>query len=154
MVYQLGTTSLKRLEGVHPDLIAVTKLALSISKQDFMVVEGVRSLAQQQKYVSKGVSKTLRSRHLTGHAVDVVPWVSGAALWNDEAKFTVIAESFLQAAKLLNIEILWGRSWNLALNYHSSAEEALSSYLFDCKKRNKSPFLDGPHFQLTWKNYP
>ena len=53
MVYQLGTTSLKRLEGVHPDLIAVTKLALSISKQDFMVVEGVRSLAQQQKYVSK-----------------------------------------------------------------------------------------------------
>lgn len=154
MTYQLGKTSLVRLRGVHPDLVSVVKLAIEITDQDFTVVEGLRSLETQRRYVNEGKSKTMNSRHLTGHAVDLAPWVNGRIDWQDEAAFHVIAEAMREAAVELNVELLWGRAWQLALNHYDSAEEAFKEYLKDCKEKKKKPFLDGPHFQLTWNSYP
>lgn len=123
-MYQLGAKSNKRLEGVHPDLVAVVRKAIEISEQDFTVLEGLRSIERQKELVASGKSTTMNSRHLTGHAVDISPWPIS---W-DWDYFYPIAEAMKEAAKELNVDIEWGGDW----------------------KR----FPDGPHFQLSWKDYP
>lgn len=77
-MYQLGKTSLQRLDGVHPNLVRVVRRAIEITAQDFSVNEGLRTLERQRRLVASGASQTLNSKHLKqadgfGHAVDLVP---------------------------------------------------------------------------------
>ena len=77
--FVLGTRSLERLQGVHPQLVAVVKRAIELSSQDFAVNEGLRTAARQKQLVATGASQTMNSKHLKqadgyGHAVDLVPW--------------------------------------------------------------------------------
>ena len=127
MAYVLGARSLKRLEGVHPDLVKVVKRAIKITDTDFTVLEGVRTLAKQREYVAAGASKTMNSRHLTGHAVDLGALVGGKVRW-DWPLYHKIAAAMKQAAKDVGVPLEWGGDW---------------------KK-----FKDGPHFQLPFASYP
>ncbi len=123
--YKLGTRSLQNLSGVHPDLVAVVKRAIQITEQDFTVIEGIRNIDRQRQLYRTGKSQTLNSRHLTGHAVDMVPWPVD---WNDLERFEVMAEAMKSAADELDIPIVWGGDW--------------------------ASFYDGPHFELDRKTYP
>ena len=123
-LYRLGNRSLENLEGVHPDLVAVVERAISLTPQDFTVLEGLRTLDRQKELVADGKSTTLNSRHLTGHAVDIAPWPIS---W-DWDKFYPIADAMKEAAQELDVDIEWGGDW-----------------------RN---FPDGPHWQLSWRTYP
>ena len=97
--------------------------------------------------------KTMNSRHLTGHAVDVIAYVNGYT--NEPFSLYVnIAEAFRLSAIEHDVEILWGAAWLKALNYYDSAELAKSTYVKARWDQGKRPFIDGPHFQLTWKDYP
>lgn len=126
-MYKLGSKSLSKLEGVHPDLVRVVKRAIELTKQDFTVIEGMRSYDRQRLLVRQGASQTLNSRHLTGHAVDIAPWVNGTISW--EAKdFEPLGAAMLAAAKELGVEITWGKTFKK---------------LVDC-----------PHFELTRSKYP
>ena len=125
MSYKLGTRSLQNLSGVHPDLVAVVKLAISITEQDFTVIEGIRNINRQRELVKAGKSTTMNSRHITGHAVDMVPWPVD---WNDLERFEVVAEAMKTAAEELDIPIVWGGDWK--------------------------SFYDAPHFELDRKTYP
>ena len=127
MTFKLSQKSLDRLIGVHPDLVDVVMLAIGKSEVDFAVLEGVRSLARQEQLVKAGASKTLRSRHLTGHAVDLGAIVSGQVRW-DWPLYHKIADAVKEAAAELSIPIEWGGDWR--------------------------SFPDGPHFQLPWHEYP
>lgn len=127
MAYTLGEQSQKRLHGVHPDLDAVVRLAITLTAQDFRVIEGLRTRERQRYLVEKGASKTMRSRHLTGHAVDLAPIVDGQVSW-DWKHFYPIAEAMKQAAKIKNVPIEWGGDW--------------------------AKFRDGPHWQLPRGKYP
>ena len=127
MGYKLGSRSRKRLVGVHPDMVAVVERAIKITKQDFTVLEGLRSKERQRKLYRSGASTTMNSRHLTGHAVDIAPWVDGTVSWDWDYYYPV-EEAMKQAAKELRIPLEWGGDW----------------------KR----FKDGPHWQLPWKDYP
>lgn len=127
MTFILGATSLKRLEGVHPDLVRVVKRAIKITDTDFTVLEGVRTLAKQREYVAAGASKTMNSRHLTGHAVDLGALVGGKVRW-DWPLYHKIAKAMKQAAKELGIPLTWGGDW--------------------------PRFRDGPHFELPFASYP
>lgn len=121
--FQLSTRSIDRLKGVHPDLVKVVKRAIQISNYDFMVVEGLRTIETQKEYVKKGVSKTMNSYHLTGHAVDLAPLENGVIDWNNKkGQFDSVAKAMKQAAKELNITIEWGGDWK--------------------------SFIDKPHFQI------
>lgn len=122
-----GAVSLKRLEGVHPDLVRVMKLAISRSPVDFSVIEGMRTLATQKKYFAAGATRTMNSRHLDGHAVDIAPYVGGKIRW-DWPLYYQIAPVVKQAAKDLNVSIEWGGDWR--------------------------SFKDGPHWQLPFNKYP
>lgn len=127
--FTFSQRSLDKLKGVHPDLVKVVHRALAISEQDFVIVEGVRTKDKQAEYVKKGVSKTMNSRHITGHAVDIYPYLGNGKLeMNDWAMFRKVANAMKQSAQELNVSIVWGGDW---------------------KK-----FRDGPHFELDRTAYP
>ena len=125
-MYVLGTVSKNNLKGVHPDLVKVVEKAITLTEIDFRVTEGLRSKTRQIELVNKGASKTLNSRHITGHAVDVVALIGGSVRW-DWPLYDKIAKAFKQAAKELNIPIIWGGDWK--------------------------NFKDGPHFELDRNVY-
>lgn len=127
MGYNLGKRSLERLQGVHPDLVKVVKRAIEITDRDFTVGEGLRTLEQQKINVAKGVSSTLKSRHITGHAVDLWPLVDGKVTW-DWKYYYPLADVMKKAAKEVGVVIEWGGDWK--------------------------SFPDGPHFQLPYSLYP
>jgi len=127
MIFKLGKRSRERLAGVHPDLIRVVEQAIRTTTVDFSVLEGVRSKARQVELVRAGASKTLNSRHLTGHAVDLGAWVNDEVRW-DWPLYHRIAEAMLQASTELGVPVVWGGSWQ--------------------------SFPDGPHFELDRRQYP
>lgn len=127
MGYNLGTRSRQRLKGVHPDLVRVVERAIQLAPVDFAVVEGLRTADRQQQLMAAGASKTLRSRHLTGHAVDLGALVDGEVRW-DWPLYHKIAAAMKAAATELSVPLEWGGDWRT--------------------------FKDGPHFQLPWKKYP
>lgn len=152
-MFKFGERSLRKLEGVHPDLLKVTQTALALSEVDFGITEGLRSLEKQKILYNTGKSQTMKSRHLTGHAVDVIAYVNGYT-YEPFNLYTKIAESFREAAFEHDVDILWGAAWLKPLNYYDSAEEANLDYVKTRWGQNRKPFIDGPHFQLTWNQYP
>jgi len=121
MTFQLSEKSLRRLEGVKPDLVKVVKRAIEITPVDFVVVEGLRTKERQAYLLDAGKSRTMKSYHLTGHAVDIAPIVDGKVSW-DWKYFHVLADAMKQAASELGVKLTWGGSWKT--------------------------FPDGPHFQI------
>lgn len=79
--FKFSSRSEKNLQGVNPDLVKVTRRALEISEVDFGITEGLRSRYRQKQLVATGKSHTINSRHLTGHAVDVVAYVGSQVSW-------------------------------------------------------------------------
>ncbi len=125
-MYKLGARSLERLEGVHPDLVAVVKLAIQKTEIDFTVLEGLRTKERQVQLVASGASRTMNSRHLTGHAVDLGAILNGKIEWSWPL-YDKIAKAMKEAAEELNIPVEWGGDWK---------------------------FKDGPHWQLSRDKYP
>lgn len=120
MAFAFSQRSRRALEGVHPDLVRVAERALELTEVDFMVIEGVRSIERQRALVAARASRTMHSRHITGHAIDVAAWVGGVR-W-DWPLYPRIAEAFKGAAAELGVPIVWGGDW--------------------------PRFRDGPHFEL------
>jgi peptidoglycan L-alanyl-D-glutamate endopeptidase CwlK len=137
-MFSWSERSRRNLSGVHPDLVAVCDRALEITTQDMMVIEGVRSKARQKKLVARGKSQTMHSRHLTGHAVDIVPY---PVSW-DLHKFYPIADAMIEAAQELEVPLRWGGNWRVRdlRGWNGSAEELSKAY--------KGSFIDGPHFEI------
>jgi peptidoglycan L-alanyl-D-glutamate endopeptidase CwlK len=163
MGYKLGTRSLKRLVGVHPDLVKVVKRAIEISEQDFSVGEGLRSEARQFDLYNRGKSTTMNSRHLTGHAVDLFPYPfngdvdeDGIPNIEDWDQYYPIADAMKQAARELGVDLEWGGAWHISPlhSWGGSAKSATEDYVKLRQSQGRKPFLDGPHFQLSWENYP
>lgn len=119
---------LTRLEGVHPDLVRVVMEAAKAPVVPFMVIEGLRSLARQKELVDAGRSKTMASRHLTGHAVDLGVLGRFKEVRWDPPAYRILAAHIKKIAERERVEIEWGGDWKT--------------------------FFDGPHFQLPRSKYP
>ena len=134
--FRLSHFSLDKLKNVHPDLIKVVKLAITLTDTDFSVISGVRDLEKQSEFLKNGTTKTLNSRHLTGHAVDLMPYtkdgvsIIGKTLNQKENwhYFVSVADAMKKAANQLIVDLIWGGNWKT--------------------------IIDGYHFELSWKNYP
>lgn len=109
-MYRFGARSEKNLDGVHPDLVKVCRRALELTRVDFAITDGERTPEEQAANIAKGASQTKRSRHLTGHAVDVAAYVDGKISWDAHFYFS-INEAFQVAALELKIPIAWGGNW-------------------------------------------
>lgn len=112
--YALSATSAKRLSGVHPILQKLVKEMLFYI--DVSVIEGLRSLETQKAYVERGVSKTLSSAHLDGHAVDLypfpVPRLKNGEIDSESKKWNEMALVAYYCAGKMGIEELeWGGTW-------------------------------------------
>lgn len=144
--FKFSTVSLLRLNDVKPDLVRVIKRALELSKTDFLVLEGLRSLERQKELVAKGASKTLKSRHLTGDAVDIAPLIGGVVSW-DWPAYYALADAVRAAAIELKVKVVWGGVWDKNLNdITGSLVEEVKAY---CVRHAGPDFIDGPHFQLA-----
>ena len=115
------------LKDVHPHLVEIMERAIAITEIDFVVIEGLRTIERQRGLVAKGASKTMNSRHLTGHAVDIVPLLDDEIRW-DWPLYYELAPYIKQAARDCRFPVEWGGDW---------------------KK-----FKDAPHWQLPFKQYP
>jgi glycerol kinase len=122
--FKLGAQSLRELERVHSDLVAVVNRAVERSPQPFAVHDGIRSIAEQKEMVARGASQTMASRHLTGHAVDLVPVINGKLRWEWPAIYP-IADAMRVAAIELNVRIIWGGAWDVLLTDTSESTEDL-----------------------------
>ncbi|EPS8492906.1 M15 family metallopeptidase [Yersinia enterocolitica] len=126
--FRFGQISEHNLRGIHPDLVLIVRRALTLSTVDFRVIEGVRTSERQRQLVRNGRSKTLNSRHLTGHAVDLAPMVNNQIPWEDWSAFHLVAKAMKQAAQEMELPLQWGGDWKT--------------------------FKDGPHFELPREVYP
>lgn len=152
--FVLGPGSKKELIGVHKDLVAVVELAIQKSIQDFAVHDGIRTLAEQQQLVAAGASQTLDSRHITGHAVDLVPYINGKLRW-EWPPIYVIADAVRMAARELSIPIRWGGAWDVDFTQSTeSTEDLVTAYVARRKKQGMKAFIDGPHYELPKDKYP
>lgn len=106
----MDARSKDRLKEVDGKLAQVIELAYSISPIPFKVTEGLRSPERQKELFDKKLSKTMKSKHLTGRAVDVAAIVNGTVSW-DMKYYKQIATYAKQAAKQLNVEIECGADW-------------------------------------------
>lgn len=157
-LYQLGEASRRRLVGVHPDLVRVVERAISLTDCDFAVIEGVRTAERQAELVAAGASRTLASRHLTGHAVDLGAYVGGRISW-DWPLYHLIADAMRAAARVEKVPIRWGGVWDRQLAQLSGAgpdgiEGEVSAYVARRRSEGARAFLDGPHFELPRETYP
>lgn len=143
MGYQFGSVSERNLQNVHPHLVRVARRAIQLSTVDFRVIEGRRTMARQRALVAQGASKTMNSRHLTGHAIDIAPWVGGTVRW-DWPLFYPLAEAMKAAAAELRIPIRWGGNWKPLSETPSPIGPGSIS----------RSFPDGPHFELPAAQYP
>ena len=101
--------------------------ALKYTCIDFVVTEGIRTVNEQSVLYEAGATRTMNSRHLTGHAVDIAAWVGRGIRW-DWPLYKTISEAVKTAARELGVDIVWGGDWKT--------------------------FKDGPHYELSRKSYP
>ena len=125
-MFRFSARSLRNLTGVHPDLVRVAHRAIELTPTDFLITEGVRTMARQLQLVAAGASRTKNSRHITGHAIDFAPIVGRTVRW-DWPLFPPIAAAFKQAAAEKGVAIVWGGDW--------------------------PRFRDGPHIELDRRVY-
>ena len=153
--YSWGLRSNQNMSGIHPDLRKVMDRAVQLTTIDMTVIEGLRSVERQRQLFNQGHTRTMNSRHITGHAVDVVPWVDGAISW-DWKHYYPVADAILKAAKEVNIPIVWGGAWHLLPfnQWDKGSKQASEAYVAPRKKEGRSVFLDGPHFELDKQVYP
>ncbi|HCH5916165.1 TPA: M15 family metallopeptidase [Vibrio parahaemolyticus] len=152
--FKLGKKSLKELQGVHPDLVIVVKRAIELTVQDFSVHDGIRTIEEQKEMVNRGAAKTLNSRHITGHAVDLVPYIGGKLRWEWEPIYH-IADAVRAAALEQGVTIRWGGVWDRILTDHGDyPEDLVADYVSRRKAAGKRAFIDGVHFELPRSKYP
>jgi len=154
MAFKLSSRSLGKLEGVHPDMVNTVKRAIELTKVDFGVTYGVRTLEEQEKLYKAGRSQTMKSKHLIqdsgySHAVDLVAYDGPNVVWELNV-YDDICDAMAEAAKEVGAAIKWGAAWSEGdiRAYKSTAEHAMNCYIDLRRSEGRRPFLDGPHFEL------
>jgi peptidoglycan L-alanyl-D-glutamate endopeptidase CwlK len=150
MTFTLGERSKQRLVGVNQQLVRVVERAIVLTKQDFSVIEGLRSMERQRQLVAQGKSQTLNSKHITGHAVDLAAYSGGQISWKLE-QYDEIADAMAQAARDVGVGVRWGAAWNIPdiRRWDGSMESAMNHYIDERRRQGKRPFIDAPHFELA-----
>lgn len=139
-MFKFSSKSLDNLVGVHPELVDIVHDVMALQVMDFSVIEGLRSVEQQEIYMQQGRSRTMNSKHLkqdTGysHAVDLYPYPIDMKLVNrgdmrEVSRFGMLAGLMLSCAKQRGITLTWGADWDR------------DGVVLD------HTFYDAPHFQI------
>jgi peptidoglycan LD-endopeptidase CwlK len=149
MAYKLSTRSREKLIGVKGELKEVVCLAITYTKIDFGVIEGVRTENRQRALVESGASKTMKSKHLEGRAVDLMAYVDGRGCWELNV-YDEVADAMKRAAIEVDVAVRWGAAWTVTdiREWNGTMEEAMNSYVDTRRGQGRRPFIDAPHFEL------
>ena len=153
MAFSLSQRSLGRLDGVKNELHSVVTTAIGLTNVDFGVTCGLRDLKTQEDLVARGASQSLKSKHLTGDAVDVVAYIGGSRISWELNLYDDIADAFKEASVREGVGIRWGASWHIPdlRDWEGTAEEAMMAYIDLRRSQGRRPFIDAPHFELVTK---
>ena len=149
MTFKLSRRSLDNLEGVDERLQAVARQAIALSRTDFGVIQGLRTEAQQKELVANGASKTMKSKHLDGKAIDCMAYINGRASW-ELSLYDDIADAIKEAATIVGCPVRWGAAWHIddIRKWDGTMEDAMNGYIDLRRSEGRRPFIDGPHFEL------
>lgn len=150
MAFKLSKRSMGRLEGVKPELVKVVQRAITLSSIDFGVIQGLRTIEQQRELVAKGASQTMKSKHLTGDAVDLMAYIGGKPSW-EMSVYDDIADAMKVAAEEEGVGIRWGCAWHIPdiRDWDGTMQDAMDDYINLRRSQGRRPFLDGPHMELS-----
>lgn len=150
MTFKLSERSLGKLEGVNDSMKLVVMKAITLTKIDFGVICGLRTQEEQEELVAKGASKTMKSHHLTGNAVDLMCYIGSRGSWELNL-YDDIADAMKQAAQDEGVGVRWGAAWQIPdiREWDGTMEEAMNAYVDLRRSSGRRPFIDGPHFQLS-----
>jgi len=125
---RFGKQSKANLKGVDKRIIKV--LDEVIQHFDFTVLEGKRTIKRQEQLLEQGATKTMKSKHITGMAVDLMPYPVD---FSNSERICYFAGFIMGEALKHGYKFRWGRDWN-------------SDWLV--KNENISTFLDYVHFEI------
>jgi peptidoglycan L-alanyl-D-glutamate endopeptidase CwlK len=150
MSFKLSNRSLGKLEGVDERLVAVVKSAIGMTKTDFGVICGLRTIEEQRELVAKGASKTMKSKHIGGNAVDLMAYVGSRGSWELNL-YDDLADAMKAAAIDLGVPLRWGAAWHIPdiRDWGGTMEDAMNAYVDLRRSQGRRPFIDGPHFELV-----
>ena len=131
-------------------MIAVVKTAITRTKVDFGVICGLRTIEEQRELVAKGASKTMKSKHLDGVAVDLMAYCGPRASWELNL-YDDIADAMKSAAIDHGLLIRWGAAWHIndIRTWEGTMEEAMNAYIDLRRSQGRRPFIDAPHFEIA-----
>ncbi|MGL5962621.1 MAG: M15 family metallopeptidase [Cetobacterium sp.] len=125
-MFKFSKSSLKKMSGVHPFIIAVMVDAVGDSPYDFGIDSGVRTVSEQQKLYAQGRTTSgavvtncdgvkNKSNHQTkddglGYAMDIKVYVDGKITW-EQKYFNSVSKHILGVAKKKGVSIEWGGNW-------------------------------------------
>ena len=149
MTFKLSQRSLDKIEGVDSTLVEVVKEAIGLTKVDFGVTFGLRTLEQQKELYDSGRSQTMKSKHLDGRAVDLVAYFGSDVSWELNV-YDDICDAMAEAARRNTLAIKWGAAWSEGdiRMYGGTAEDAMNAYIDLRRSEGRRPFIDAPHFEM------
>ena len=150
MSFRLSDRSFSMLQGVDEQLVATVKLAILLTKTDFGVICGIRTMDEQRALFEKGASKTMRSKHLDGKAVDLMAYIGSRGSWELNL-YDDIADAMKEAAAETGAVLRWGAAWHIndIREWGGTMEDAMNAYVDLRRSEGKRPFIDGPHFEIA-----
>ena len=97
----------------------------------------------------------MKSKHLiqpegTAHAVDLMAYDGSDPSW-EIVMYDDIADAMKAASKETGAKIRWGAAWtvdNIA-EWDRPMQDAMNNYIDIRRKSGRTPFIDGPHFELN-----
>ena len=149
MAFKFSTRSQEKLIGVDSELKEIVSLAITYTKIDFGVIEGLRTEKRQRALVESGASQTMKSKHLERRAVQLIAYVGSRGCWELNV-YDDIADAMKRAAIESNVAVRWGAAWTVTdiREWNGTMEEAMNSYIDTRRSQGRRPFIDAPHFEL------
>lgn len=149
MAFKLSKRSLDRLQGVDERLVEVVKFAITVTKIDFGITEGLRTVERQRELVASGASQTMDSKHIKGLAVDLVAYIGDRVSWELNL-YDDLADAMKLGAIEVGVPVRWGAAWNVPdiRLWDGTMQDAMDHYIDSRRAQKLRPFIDGPHFEL------
>jgi peptidoglycan L-alanyl-D-glutamate endopeptidase CwlK len=145
--WKFGGRSKRLLEEVNPKWVRVAERALEISDIDFGVICGMRTLSEQRLLFDSPASRTMKSKHLTGDAIDILTYLGRRGSYDSRLYFEV-AEAIKTASIELGIPVRWGGCWKDIGVKGANLDEYVAEYVARKVSQGKRTFLDFCHFEL------
>ena len=149
MNFKLSNRSVSRLDGIDEDMVECVKRAISKTRIDFGVTEGLRSESRQKELKAAGKSQTLKSKHIIGQAVDLVAYVGPDISWELNL-YDDVADAMKEAATEVGLALRWGAAWHINdfTKFDGTMEDAMMEYIDLRRSQGRRPFIDAPHFEI------